>query len=148
MINLPPDFLEVLQLLNENSVDYVLVGGYAVAYHGYPRFTGDIDILLMVKEQNAVNVVKALDQFGFGAMGLKKEDFLVNEQVIQLGVHPLRINLLTNITGVSSEQVLKNAIEVDIENLTIRIISKQDLIQNKKSTGRSKDKVDIEHIDK
>ena len=148
MINLPPDFLEVLQLLNENSVDYVLVGGYAVAYHGYPRFTGDIDILLMVKEQNAVNVVKALDQFGFGAMGLKKEDFLVNEQVIQLGVHPLRINLLTNITGVSSEQVFKNAIEVDIENLTIRIISKQDLIQNKKSTGRSKDKVDIEHIDK
>lgn len=93
MINLPQDFLEILQLLNANSVEYVLVGGYAVAYHGYPRFTRCVNILLMMKEVNAKSVVKALSEFGFGSLNLKKEDFMDEEKVIQLGVHPLRISL-------------------------------------------------------
>ena len=113
------DFKEFIQSLNDNRVRYLVIGGYAVALHGYPRYTKDIDLWIEMSSENAVNVVKALEQFGFGSLGLQAADFLVPDQIIQLGYPPARIDLITTPPGVDFENCYGSRVEVEIEGITV-----------------------------
>jgi len=108
MIDLPKDFKEFLQLLGDHCVEYVIVDAYAVAYHGHPRATGDLDILVMPDRENAGRLLKAIEEFGMGSLGLAVEDFSQPGRVCQLGMPPLRIDLLTSVDGVSNEEIMAN----------------------------------------
>jgi hypothetical protein len=95
------DFRDLLELLNKHRVEYMLVGGYALAFHGAPRYTGDMDIFVRVSSQNAVRIMAALNEFGFGSVGLAAEDFQKENRVVQLGVPPVRVDIVTSLTGIS-----------------------------------------------
>ncbi len=146
MLNIPKDFREFIKLLNSNSVRYLVVGGYAVAYYGYPRATGDMDFFLECTRKNADAVVRCLDEFGFGSLGITTEDLSTPDQIIQMGFPPLRIDLITSIDGVSFQDAWPRKITVELENISINFISKKDLNKNKLSTGRLKDQADAEEL--
>lgn len=146
-MNLPPDFQEFLRLLNAACIDYAVVGGYAVGRYGYPRFTGDIDILIRPERENAKKVLHALDEFGFGELGITLDDLLGPGMVIQLGVAPLRIDLITSIDGVTNDEVFANRLEESESNNRVYFIGRPQLIKNKKATGRPKDLADLEYIE-
>jgi predicted nucleotidyltransferase len=135
-----------VSLLIENEVEYLIVGGYAVGIYGHPRYTGDLDIWLNATPENAIRIIKAVNLFGFSSFGLTPDDFTKEDNVIQLGYPPLRIDLLTQIDGVTFDGCYANAKKVDIEGLSVNFIGYQDLIKNKKRTGRLKDIDDIEHM--
>jgi hypothetical protein len=145
-IELHPDFKDFLRLLNFHKVQYMLVGGYAVGYHGYPRATGDMDIWIAVNDANATNVVAALSDFGMPKEALLKELFLEKDKIIRMGVPPVRIELITGASGVDFDQCYKNLDIVKIDDLVINMISLNDLKLNKRAAGRHKDLEDIEHI--
>jgi predicted nucleotidyltransferase len=140
------DFKEFVELLIKHEVDYLIVGGYAVGIHGYPRYTGDLDIWLHNTPENADKILKVVNEFGFSTYGLTAADFTKPENIIQLGYPPLRIDLLTHIDGVSFDECFPNRKEVVIEKLTVNFISYQDLLKNKKASGRNRDKDDIENL--
>jgi len=146
MLNIPKDFIEFIELLNKHKVRYLIVGGYAVAYHGYPRSTGDIDILLECSQENASIVKQCLNEFGFGELDISISDLSTPKQVIQLGYPPLRIDLITSIDGLVFQQAWKQRVCVDIQDMTINFISRKDLLANKKATGRARDIADIEEL--
>ena len=141
-----PDYKEFIQSLNDNSVDYLVVGGYAVALHGYPRYTKDIDIWIESSQENATRLLKALEQFGFGSVGLKVEDFLEPDQVVQLGYPPNRIDLLTSLAGVAFQNCYNAKMAVDIEGLIVNFIDIESLKKNKKASGRLQDLADVENL--
>ncbi|SHF43443.1 hypothetical protein SAMN05443144_108168 [Fodinibius roseus] len=143
---LNPDFKEFIQSLNDNNVQYLIVEGYAVAFHGHPRYTKDLDIWIKGDPVNAGRLLKALDDFGFGSLDLKKEDFLDSDQVVQLGVPPNRIDLLNDLKGIDFDDCYYRRIEVELENCTAKFIHRSDLITNKKATGRYQDLADIENL--
>ena len=140
------DFREFVILLQKHSVNYLIVGGYAVGYHGYPRYTGDLDIWLNPIKANAEKIILAVNEFGFSSLKLTEGDFTKEGNIIQLGYPPLRIDLLTQIDGVLFDDCYKNKIQVEIDDLTVDFISYNDLIKNKKSSGRYKDLDDLEHL--
>jgi len=140
------DFREFIKLLIENKVEYLVVGGYAVGIHGYPRYTGDLDIWLNPTPENADKILMAVNQFGFSSFRLSKEDFIKPGNVIQLGYPPLRIDLLTEIDGVTFDDCFANKKEVLMEELIVNFIGYNDLIKNKKFTGRPRDIDDIENL--
>jgi hypothetical protein len=140
------DFREFVELLIKHKVDYLIVGGYAVGIHGYPRYTGDLDIWLNNTPENADKILKVVNEFGFSSYGLTATDFTKPENIIQLGYPPLRIDLLTHIDGVSFDECFPNRKEVVIESLTVNFISYHDLLKNKKASGRNRDKDDIENL--
>ena len=140
------DFKEFLELLNDHKVKYLIVGGYALAFHGAPRLTGDIDILIKPDDENAIGILNALNEFGFGSVGLKKEDFLFPDKVTQLGNPPVRIDIITSISGVSWDEAYKGRIEGIYGNVTVNYIGLNHLIQNKRATGRKKDMADLEAL--
>lgn len=140
------DFSELLACFNAHDVDYAIVGGYALAFHGAPRYTGDIDILVRPESSNAERIVAALADFGFGSLGLAPADFTRLDQVVQLGRPPVRVDLITSITGVSWEQVEADAVAGTYGSVAVRYIGRQQLIQNKRSTGRTKDQADLESL--
>jgi hypothetical protein len=142
-IQLPSDFKELLQLLNNHAVEYLLVGGYAVAYYGYPRATGDIDFWLALSSENAARVVTVLDAFGFGATGVTTELFLQPDKIVQMGVPPMRIDLLTTLSGVTFADCYARRITDEIDGVVIQIISLADLKRNKQASGRLKDLNDL-----
>jgi hypothetical protein len=144
---LAKDFKEFVQLLNENKVEYLLVGGYAVALHGYPRFTGDLEIWVNPANSNAIKVLNAVQQFGFSSYNLKADDFSKTNNVIQLGYPPLRIDILTDIDGVSFLECFQNKLEYIEDGITVFFISKNDLLKNKKASKRYKDLEDIEQLE-
>lgn len=146
MLNIPKDFLEFIELLNKHNVRYLIVGGYAVAYHGHPRSTGDIDILLECSQDNAGTVKECLNEFGFGELDISISELSTPDQVIQLGYPPLRIDLLTSIDGLVFEQAWKHKVCEDIQNLAINFISRKDLLTNKRATARARDIADIEEL--
>lgn len=123
-----------------------MVGGYAVGIHGHPRYTGDLDIWLNPTEENASKIIKAVNQFGFSTVNFKTEDFTTPNNVIQLGYPPLRIDLLTNIDGVTFSECYSNKKTVSIEGISINFIGYNDLIKNKKASGRNIDLDDIENM--
>ncbi len=140
------DFKEFIQLLNDNQVRYLVVGGYAVALHGHPRYTKDIDIWLEMSPQNGAKMVEALAQFGFGSLGLKVEDFLVPEQILQLGYPPSRIDLLNDLVGVEFEGCYERRVEAMIDGVSVNFIDLESLKQNKKAVGRLQDLADLEKL--
>lgn len=142
-----PDFLELFELFNTHKVEYLIVGSYALAYHGAPRNTGDIDVWVKPDKMNAHRILDALDTFGFGSLNLSENDFTHPDQIIQLGYSPVRIDLLTSISGVSWDEAFKNKVTGNYGHIKVNFIGLQDFIKNKKSTGRTQDLADLERLD-
>ena len=140
------DFKDFIQLLNKNKVRYLVVGGYAVALHGHPRYTKDLDFWIWKNEKNANNLIKTLRDFGFDSPDLKAEDFLRPGYVIQLGYPPNRIDLLTDIDGVDFESCFESKVEVPIEGIIVNFIDLENLKKNKKASGRLQDLADLENL--
>ena len=140
------DFKELLELFNAHKVEYLIVGGYALAFHGAPRFTGDIDLLIKADGENAKRILAALKEFGFGSLELTEDDFILPNKVIQLGLPPVRIDVMTSISGVSWEKAAVDRVQGNYGDIIVPFISKQDFITNKKTLGRNKDLADIEAL--
>ena len=145
-MELYPDFKELLELLNAHEVDYLIVGGYALALHGCPRFTGDLDIYLGIQRGNAQKVLSVLKEFGFGALNLSEEDFTQTNQIVQLGVPPIRIDFITSIDGVDWDAAWANREKGRWGNVPVAYLSREDFIANKRASGRFKDLADIESL--
>ncbi|MDQ3002467.1 MAG: nucleotidyltransferase [Fibrobacterota bacterium] len=140
------DFKEFLALLLEEKVEFLLVGGYAVAFHGYPRFTGDMDILVGNDPGNAAKILLVLQKFGFGKPSISQSDLQTKGNVIQLGFPPVRIDLITSLDGVTNEEVFSDRIRAEFYGLSVPMISKPHLLQNKRATGRPRDLLDLENL--
>jgi predicted nucleotidyltransferase len=143
---LSQDFKEFIELLIKHKVEYLIVGGYAVGIHGHPRYTGDLDIWLNSTSQNALGILNAVNEFGFSSYGLTQSDFTKPGNIIQLGYPPLRIDLLTQIDGVTFEKCFINKKEVIIEGLNVNFIGYNDLLKNKKESGRARDMDDVDNL--
>lgn len=143
---LNPDFKEFIRSLNDSRVRYLVIGAYAVALHGYPRYTKDLDIWIDMTPENAANVVKALVHFGFGSLGLKAADFLVPEQIVQLGYAPNRIDLITTPPGVDFATCYASRIQVELDDVTVDFIDLENLRKNKQAAGRLQDLADLENL--
>jgi hypothetical protein len=140
------DFKEFIQSLNDNDVHYLVVGGYAVALHGYPRYTKDLDIWIDRTPANAQKLVTALDKFGFGQLGLSEQDFLGADQIIQLGYPPNRIDLVTDLPGVDFSECYGAKVQILIGETPVNFINLEDLKKNKKASGRHQDLADLENL--
>ncbi len=140
------DFREFIELLNLNKVKYLILGGYAIAFHGHPRYTKDLDVWLELSDENASNVLKALEDFGFGNLEVSKEDFLQKGMVVQLGYPPNRIDLINSPDGVEFDDCYKSKIEIEIDELKISVIDLENLKKNKKASGRLQDLADLEKL--
>ena len=144
---LSKDFKEFIELLNENDVRYLVVGGYAVALHGHPRYTKDLDVWIELSPDNAIKILAALKDFGFGSLDLKPDDFLESNQIIQLGYPPHRIDILTTLTDLKFEDCYKAKVKVEIQGLHIDFIDIENLKKNKRATGRPQDLADAENLE-
>lgn len=145
-IELPPDFSAFLRSLSEHRVDYLLVGGYAVGYHGYPRVTADIDVWVRMEQQNAGRIVAALREFGFDVLALRAALFLKDDQIIRMGIPPHRIELLTTISGVTFDECWPGRVEEEWDGVPVTIIGLACLRKNKRASGRLKDLADLEQL--
>ena len=143
-----PDFEDFIRLLNSHSVEYMIVGGYALAFHGKPRHTGDLDIWIKVSDTNAAKLLVVLEDFGFGNLGFTIDDFTKPGFITQIGYPPLRIDILNSIDGVEFQDAYPNSKIIKTENLEIRFIGLKDFIQNKSASARPQDLVDIQEIKK
>lgn len=146
MIHLPPDFKEFLKLLNAHQVEYLLIGGYAVGYHGYPRATADMDIWIAMDPANARKIVAVLKEFGFNLPDLSPELFLKEWQVIRLGVPPVRIEIATTISGVNFRECYAEKVLGELDGEQVKLISLKHLKINKKASGRHQDLADLENL--
>lgn len=140
------DFKAFIQSLNNNGVRYLVIGGYAVALHGYPHYTKDIDIWIEMSPDNAAKMVRAIDQFGFASLGLNETDFLTPDQIIQLGYPPSRIDLVTTPPGVDFAQCYPARVDVELDGVLVSFIDLENLKKNKKASGRLQDLADLEHL--
>jgi hypothetical protein len=140
------DFKELLELFNAHNVEYMIVGGYALAFHGVPRYTGDIDVFVRPDKENSRRIMKALDEFGFGSVGLDLSDFNYENKVVQLGVPPVRIDIFTSISGVTWQEAFSSKVEGQYGDVPVRYIGADQFIKNKKSIGRKKDMADLEAL--
>lgn len=140
------DFREFIELLNANNVKYLIVGGYAVGIHGYPRYTKDLDVWIMVSEENAENMLKALREFGFDSVALTKKDFLKPDEFIQLGYPPNRIDIVLSCDGLDFESCYKSRVQISFDGLPIDFIDLENLKKNKKATGRPQDLADLDNL--
>ena len=145
-IQLPSDFREFLRLLNSHGVEYLLIGGYAVAYHGYPRATAGMDLWVAIGRDNARRLVDTLLAFGFNVPELSAELFLREDRVIRMGVPPIRIELITTISGVSFSESYAERVVDEIDGERVNIISLRHLKINKAASGRHKDLNDLENL--
>ena len=148
MEKLQRDLREFIGLLNSHKVDYLIVGGHAVAYHGYPRYTGDFDFLVKSSDANADRLVQVLKDFGFGTLGIGRETFLKPEQILQLGLPPNRIDILTSISGVDFETAWRGRAVASLDGLPVAFIGKAELLRNKEASGRPKDLGDVAKLTK
>lgn len=145
-MDLETDFKELLALFNANRVEYLVVGAYALAYHGVPRYTGDLDILVRPSSANAARVMESLKIFGFGETGLTDEDFEKPDTVVQLGVPPVRIDIITSISGVSWAEAHGERVKGHYGDVPVAFLGRQQLIANKRASGRKKDLADLEAL--
>lgn len=143
---LAQDFEDFVSLLNDHSVRYMVVGGYALAFHGKPRHTGDLDIWIGISEQNAEKMLHVVTDFGLGSLGFTLDDFLKEGYITQIGYPPLRIDILNSIDGVEFDEAYKNKQEIDLDGLTVVYIGLNDFIQNKTASGRARDLSDIKEL--
>jgi hypothetical protein len=133
---------EFVALLSSNAIDFLVVGGHAVSFHGYPRYTGDIDLFVRATPENARRLLSALDAFGFGSLGLTVDDFTTPGRVVQLGRPPNRIDLLTSISGVEFEEAWATRVAATLDGIPVFFPSRDILLRNKDASGRSKDASD------
>lgn len=145
-IELHPDFKDFLRLLNSHNVRYLLIGGYAVGYHGYPRATGDMDIWIEMSESNSKKVASAFRDFGMPGEAISEGLFLEKNKVIRMGVPPVRLKIITSASGVAFNECYFNREVIEIDGILINFISLQDLKKNKNAAGRHKDMEDLEHL--
>jgi len=141
---LSKDFKEFIALLNAHKVQYIVVGGYAVAFHGHPRYTKDIDFWVLPNPENGEKLLAVLRDFGFASLDLVVEDFALPNKVVQLGQPPYRIDLITSISGLNFQECFSATIETELDGVSVRFIGLEDLKKNKRSTGRLKDLSDVE----
>jgi predicted nucleotidyltransferase len=146
-MRLSNDLREFLELLNSRGVDYVIVGAHSLAFHGRPRYTGDLDILVRSLPENAAKLVNLLNQFGFADSGFRESDFIKPNKVIQLGRAPNRIDLLTSISGVTGEEVFATKISAELDGIPVFIIRKDALVRNKRAVGRPQDLADLDILE-
>ena len=147
-MELNPDFLEFIECLEENETEYLIVGGYAVALHGFPRYTGDIDFFIAISDRNAKAMLRVFEKFGFGGIGLKEEDFQRPDFVVEIGREPRKIQVLTGIDGVVFSECHSRRVQIEISGKAIPFIGKQVLILNKIASGRPKDRIDVIELEK
>ena len=142
------DFIDFIELLNFHKVDYLIVGAHALAFHGRPRHTGDLDIWIKPSIDNASKMLLVLKDFGFESLGLGEKDFLRENYVTQLGYPPLRIDILNSISGVEFDDAYGNKVEGEIDDLKVKFINVAEFIKNKEASGRKKDLGDIASLKK
>jgi len=140
------DFKELLELLNEHEAEYLIVGAYALAFHGVPRYTGDLDILVRPSSDNANRVLSALGDFGFGSLGLERGDFQKPDNVVQLGVPPVRVDILTSLTGVTWREAYQGRVKGSYGDVPVSFLGREQYIANKRALGRKKDLADLEAL--
>ncbi len=143
---LPQDFKEFLALLNSAKIEYLVVGGYAVSYHGYPRPTGDLDVWVAIEPAQVAKILSVLTQFGFGGAGATPELFLTPGHVVRMGVPPVRIEIINAIAGVEFSHCYSRRVSSLLDGVPVNLISRDDLLKNKLSAGRNKDLNDIKHL--
>ncbi len=146
-MDLHPDFSELLHCCVENKVEFVVVGGYAIAVHTEPRFTADIDLFVRPDKANAIRLMAALELFGFSGVDWAHDEFERPDCTVMLGRKPLRIDILTGISGVSFDQAFDGRVYVEIDGKPIPFIGKTELVKNKRSAGRAKDIADLEQLE-
>ena len=142
------DFKEFIELLNEHKVQYLVIGGYAVNFHGYPRYTKDIDFWLWMTKPNIKKLIEAIKEFGFGELNLEIEDFMTTDNIIQLGYEPYRIDLLVDVEGIDFEECYERRIKAELDGTEVKFLSLQDLIRAKRAAGRLQDLADAEQLEK
>lgn len=145
-MSLSADLKEFIELLNSRGVDYVIVGAHSLAFHGRPRYTGDLDILIHPSQENAEKISSVIAEFGFAESGFQAKDFLEPDQIIQLGRVPSRIDLMTGITGVATPEAFATKVAADLSGVPVFILSKELLIQNKRAVGRPQDLADLDAL--
>jgi predicted nucleotidyltransferase len=146
-MRLSNDLRGFLELLNSRGVEYVIVGAHSLAFHGRPRYTGDLDILIRATAKNAAKLVDLLNEFGFADSGFRESDFTGPNQVIQLGRAPNRIDLLTSISGVTSNEAFDTRISAELDGIPVFILAKDALIRNKRAVGRQQDLADLDTLE-
>jgi len=147
-MTLDKDFEDFVFLLNKYDVNYMIIGGYALAFHGRPRHTGDLDIWIDISEENAQKMFGVINEFGLASLGLQADDFLQKGIITQIGYPPLRIDILNEIDGVEFNDAYNNKLIIDIDGLPISYISLDDLIKNKQVSGRQRDLSDVSELNK
>ena len=145
---LNPDYKDMLLCLQGERVDFIVVGAYALAAHGFPRATGDIDIWVRNSADNARRTLRALAKFGAPISNLAEQDFTAPDTIVQIGVAPSRVDLITRIDGVDFNEAWKNKVTVMVDDIELNVISKADLLKNKMAAGRDKDQGDIAWLKK
>jgi hypothetical protein len=145
-MNVEKDFRDLFALFNAHNVEYMIVGGYALAFHGAPRYTGDMDIYVKPDIKNAQRIMTSLAEFGFGSLELSAADFEKPDMVVQLGVPPVRIDILTSINGVTWEDAFAGRAEGTYGDVTVYYIGRKQLIATKRATGRKQDIADLEAL--
>ena len=140
------DFRDLLALFNKHKVEYLIVGGYALAFHGAARYTGDLDIFINASADNADRVLNALNEFGFGSAGLCVQDFSEPNKVIQLGYPPVRIDIVTSLSGVSWGEAFQNRVAGRYGEIAVHYIGRKQFVINKRTVGRKKDFADLEAL--
>jgi hypothetical protein len=143
---LTKDSLEFIGCLRSNNVDFLIVGALAVSWHGFPRYSGDIDFFVRPTPENASLLIAALAQFGFGGLGIAVDDLSREDRVIQLGVAPNRIDLMTSISGVSFDEAWQTRVPASLDGVEVNIISREALLRNKRASGRPKDLIDVDAL--
>ena len=146
-MRLSNDLREFVESLNSRAVDYVIVGAHSLAFHGRPRYTGDLDILVRATRENAAKLVDLLNQFGFANTDFKESDFTESEQLIQLGRPPNRIDLLTSVSGVTTDDAFATKMPAELDGIPVFILSKDALIRNKRAVGRPQDLADLDTLE-
>lgn len=139
-------FQEFIALLEKHGAEYLLVGGYAVGFHGFPRYTGDLDVFIAISELNSEKVLRVFEEFGFGDLGLSVADFMEEEIVVEIGREPLKIQVLTGIDGVTFDECSKGRELMRIGERSVPFIGYQELLKNKAASPRAKDKIDLEEL--
>jgi predicted nucleotidyltransferase len=146
-VKLDKDLRELLELFRAKGADFLVVGGHAVAFHGHPRLTEDLDLFVRPDAANGARIVEALQEFGFGSLDITPADFQADDRVIQLGRAPNRVDLLTRLYGVEFAAAWERRVAANLDGVSIWMISREDLIANKRATGRTQDKADAEFLE-
>lgn len=146
-MKLSNDLREFIGLLNSHKVEFIIVGAHALAWHGLPRYTKDIDFFIRPESENATRLLRVLEEFGFGSLGLRGEDFVKPDQVIQLGLEPNRIDILTGISGLGWEECWESKAEGSLDGLAVCFLGRDSYLKNKRASGRPQDLADAQRLE-